>query len=218
MAETEEVVLTEEEQVEKKVREDLEEEYNSRLEVQLKEITQKLTENNQKVVTEAIEKFRKEMAPPSEEDVQKLLSQEYSEYKVEVRIRAGKGEAQTNQTRTFTIQELPQKVEKKIYRKIKEVLVPVAQDLAALSMDLLKGDAATKIVHLMNTFEPVLDVMVGIATICLNPYGEEEGVTEDWVATNLSATRIVKIVTAQVECNKMRDFFSLLFRGSKLMR
>ena len=107
--------------------------------------------------------------------------------------------------------------EKKIYKKVKTILVPFASDLSALSMQLLEGDAAKKIVQLMNTFEPMLDLMIAICTICLNPFGEDEEVTEDWVKVNISATRIVKIVSAQMEANKMRDFFSLLFRNTKLM-
>ena len=63
----------------------------------------------------------------------------------------------------------------------------------------------------------MLDVMIGVCAICLNPFDEDEEITEDWVRKNLSATRIVKIVTAQVEANKMRDFFSLLFRNTKLL-
>ena len=198
-------------ELEKKIREELEVEYNARLESQVKDISDKLQENNQKIMTEAVEKIRKEMAPPSSSDVQKLLEQEYEEFTVEVLGR-------NKQTKVFTIKELPQKVEKKIYKKIRDVLVPFSTELAAISMNLLEGDGAKKIVQIMNTFEPMLEVMLGIATICLNPYGEDPDVTEDWVAENLSSTRIAKVVTAQIEGKRMRDFFSLLFRGSRLMR
>lgn len=211
MAEGVAVAMEEREELEKKIREELEVEYGTRLETQVKEISAKLQENNQKVMAEAVEKIRKEMAPPSSNDVQKLLEQEYEEFTVEVLGRGKK-------TKTFTLRELPQKVEKKIYKKIKDTLVPFSTEIASISMNLLEGDGAKKIVSIMNTFDPVLDVMVGIATICLNPYGEDEEVTEEWVAENLSSTRIVKVVTAQIECNRMRDFFSLLFRGSRLMR
>jgi hypothetical protein len=119
--------------------------------------------------------------------------------------------------KTFTIVELPHSVEKKILKRIKTILVPFASDLSAISMELLEGDAAKKIVQLMNTFEPVLDAMVALCTICLNPFDEEEDIDEAWVATHLSSTRIVKIVTAQLEVNRWRDFFSLLFRSTKSM-
>jgi hypothetical protein len=196
--------------IEVRLRTKLQEEYDSRLTAEIQKISGEMQVANKKLVEEAIERFRKEMAPPSDEDVQKLLSQEYAEFTVEVKPRTG-------EKKTFTIVELPIEVEKKILKKIRTILIPFATELSALSMNLLEGDAAKKIVQLMNTFEPMLDVMIGVCTICLNPYEEEEDITEDWVRTNVGATRMVKIVSAQMEANKMRDFFSLLFRNAKLM-
>lgn len=199
-----------EEDIESRLRIKLQEEYGSRLEVEIQKISGEMQKENKKIVEEAIERFRKEMAPPSEQDIQKLLSQEYMEFSVDVKTREGT-------TRTFTIREVPIDVEKKILKKVKTILVPFASDLSALSMNLLEGDAAKKIVQLMNTFEPMLDVAISVCTICLNPFGEDEEVDEDWVRKNLGATRIVKVISAQMEANKMRDFFSLLFRNTKLM-
>jgi hypothetical protein len=204
----EEMVQTEQGlEVEQKIRTKLEEEYNSRLTSEVSKISKQMTDENQKLLTAAIEKFRKEMVPPSDADIQKLLEQEYAEFHVELKV--GKD------TRTFIIREVPMEVEKKIYKKIKSILVPLASDLAAVTMNLLEGDAAKKVVQLMNTFEPVLDAMTGVCAICLNPYGEEKEINEEWVRKNLGSTRILKIVTAQLEANKMRDFFSLLFRNTK---
>ncbi len=199
-----------EEDIESRLRIKLQEEYGSRLEVEIQKISGEMQKENKKIVEEAIERFRKEMAPPSEQDIQKLLSQEYMEFSVDVKTREGT-------TRTFTIREVPIDVEKKILKKVKTILVPFASDLSALSMNMLEGDAAKKIVQLMNTFEPMLDVSISVCTICLNPFGEDEEVDEDWVRKNLGATRIVKVISAQMEANKMRDFFSLLFRNTKLM-
>jgi len=194
------------------LRETLQKEYDTRLEEQVKEVTQKLTEQNKQMLEETIEKIRKEMAPPSTEDVQKLLEQEYVEFEIDIKVHGKK------ESRKFVIRELPNKIEKKIYKRIKDIMVPFSSELAALSMNMLEGDVAKKIVQIMDTFEPMLDTVVGVCTICLNPFGEEEDVTEDWVRENLSSTRIIKIVTAQMQCNKMRDFFSLLFQGTKLLR
>ncbi|SRR6266566_4198911 len=198
--------------LEKDLREKLQKEYDARLEEQVKEVTQKLTEENQKMVEQAIEGIRKEMAPPSAEDIQKLLEQEYVEFTVEVPDRKKK------QKRQFMLRELPNSVEKKIYKKVKQILIPFSTELAGLSMNLLEGDAAKKLVQMMDAFEPMLDSIVSVCTICLNPFGEEEDVTEMWVQENLSSTRIVKIVTAQLQVNKFRDFLSLLSQGSKLLR
>jgi hypothetical protein len=203
------VVMDQKEELERKIRAELEAEYTSRLEVEINKISARLQQENVKIVTEAIERYKKELAPPTQEDMQKLLTQEYVEFTVELK--------HNGQLRKFVIAELSQKVEKKIYKKIKDVLIPFSSELASMSLNMLEGDAAKKIVQIMNTFEPVLDVMAGIAAISLNPYGEEEDITDEWVRENLSSTRIAKIVMAQIEANKMRDFFSLLFRGSKTL-
>ena len=196
-------------ELEQQIRTKLEAEYDARLQSEVNTISKRMTEENTKVLEAAIERFRKEMAPPSEKDVQKLLEQEYVEYQIDVKASGG--------TKHFTIRELPIAVEKKIYKKIKTILVPFASELGAISMNILEGDAAKKVLQLMNTFEPLLDVMICVCTICLNPYEEDKEVDEEWVRNNLGSTRIVKIVSAQLEANKMRDFFSLLFRNTKLL-
>lgn len=198
--------------LEAKLRAQFEVDYQKRLEDQIAEISKKMSEENQKIVTEAIERFRKEMVPPSEQDIKKLVEQEYMEFDFEVQV-GGKG----SQKKTFTIRELPQSVEKKMFKKVREKLVPFAADLAGISLNLMNGDVAQKLVQVMNTFDPMLEVMTSVCTLCLNPFGDDKEVTEEWVADHLSSTRIVKIVTAQAQCNKLRDFFSLLFQGSKLV-
>lgn len=206
--EKESIAVETQEQEELDLRTKLEKEYESRLQVEVNKISQQMIVENKKVVEAAIERFRKEMAPPSEQDIQKLLEQEYVEFSFE--IHTGK-----DATKHFTIRELPIEVEKKILKKVKTILVPFATELTGISMNLLEGDAAKKIIQLMNTFEPLLDVAVSVCTLSLNPFGEDEEVNEDWVRAHLSSTRIVKIVSAQMEANKMRDFFSLLFRNTK---
>lgn len=199
--------------LEAKLRAQFEIDYQKRLETQIAEISQKMTQENQKIVSEAIERFRKEMVPPGEQDIKKLVEQEYMEVEFEIEAGKKKGGAK----RKFTIRELPQAVEKRMFKKVKDRLVPFASELAGISMNLMDGDVAKKLVQVMNTFEPALDVMTSICTLCLNPFGDEEDIDEEWVANHLSSTRIVKIVTAQAQCQKLRDFTSLLFAGSKLV-
>ena len=196
-------------ELEQKIRAKLEEEYQTRLQTEVTQISQKMIEENKKILETTIERFRKEMIPPSEQDIQKLLEQEYLEFTIDVKTK--------KELKHFTIRELPVEVEKKIYKKVKAILVPFSSELSALSLNILEGDAGKKVVQLMNAFEPMLDVMIGVCTICLNPFEEDDEITEEWVRKNLGSTRIVKIVTAQVEANKMRDFFSLLFRNTKLL-
>ena len=200
-----------------RLRKDLQKEYDSRLENEVLKISHRMQEENKKVIAEALENYRKQMVPPTENDIQKLLDQEYVEFKVKLRVPS-KGGEERYVDKTFTIKELPQKLEKKILKRAKDVMVPFSQDIAALSFKVLEGDASEKLVQLMNTFEPFLDLMCDICAIVLNPYDEEEDIDTEWVKENVSSTRIFKILNAQFEVNKMRDFFSLLFQGSKLLR
>ncbi len=199
-------------EVEKQVREKLEPEYAAKLDKQMQEYGEKLQEQNKKVIDEAINDLRKKMEPPNPEDLQKLLDQEYLSFKIKVASSRDGKEAE----RQFVIRELPQLVEKKFYAKIKDRLVPLASDIAALTLNLLEGDAARKVVAALNSFEPFIDLSAELVAIVLDPY-EEEKITVEWVRANLSTTRIVAILNAQIECNRMRDFFSLLSRSSGLM-
>jgi len=209
MADDSDVTVQTEPELEQQIRTKLEEEYNSRLQEEIQKTSNRLIEENKKLVNETIERLRKEMAPPSEQDLQKLLDQEYLEFTIELPVKGRK--------RKFTLKELPIAVEKKMFRKIKDILVPFSSELAALTVNMLEGDAGKKMVQLMNAFEPVLDVMIALCAICLNPYEEEEDITEEWVREHIGVTRMVKIVTVQLEVNKMRDFFSLLFHSTRSM-
>jgi hypothetical protein len=199
--------------IENRLRTKFQAEYDARLQAEIHKISADMTVKNKQILEEAIERFRKEMAPPEEEDIQKLLEQEYVDFKIEIREGPGK-EAKV---RNFVIAELPIAVEKKIFKKVKDILVPFASEIASMSMNLLEGDAAKKVVQLMNTFEPLLDAMVNVCAVCLNPNGEDEEINEEWVRNHLNSTRIVKIIVAQMEAQHMRDFFSLLFRNTKLL-
>ena len=117
--------------------------------------------------------------------------------------------------RTFVIKELPQAMEKKMFHTIKKTLLPFASDLAAISLNLLEGDAAKKITQLINTFEPILDIMTELCAMSLDPFGVDK-IDAEWVREHLSSNRIATIVTVQAQANRLRDFFALLFQGSKL--
>lgn len=197
--------------LEERLREQLDAEYQKKLQEQVNEIAARMSEENKTMVTEAIEKIKKDMAPPSQEDLQKLLNQEYLTFKLDIPVtNSGKTEK-----RTFVIRELPQAIEKRMFDTIKTTLMPFASELASLSMNLMEGDASKKIVQLINTFEPILNLMTEIAAVCLDPFGTEN-IDANWVKDHLSSNRIAQVVTVQAQCNRLRDFFALLFQGSKL--
>ena len=169
---------------------------------------------NEEALQVVINEFKKEQKPPSEDEIRKLLSQEYLTFDVEVPWESANS---ADRTRKFVIRELPQSVEKKFYRKFKMELIPRASDLGALSFDMLGGDAGKKIVTLLETLDPAFDLMADAVVMVLNPREKETEITRDWVQENLSSYRQWNIIYAQVQINRLRDFFSQLSRGSKGM-
>lgn len=195
-----------------------EELFQKKFQKAVEEIHDKLAAKNDIELKKVIDDFHKSQQPPSKEEVQTLLDQEYLEFRVQVGVKGA------DTKRTFVIHELPQAVEKKFYSRMKEVIVNLASEIESIKMkqaaseegkniiDLSEPDTFKKILSMMNAFGPVLDVVTYAATLSLNPYGEDKEITEDWVRDNLGSTRILMIVKAQAECNRMRDFFSLVSR------
>jgi len=168
-------------------------------------LAEEVRAENKEQIDKALIEFKEKMTPPTPEQLQKLLTQELLEFKIIIKGR-GKDE---KEERHFVIQELPQKIEKKLLRLAKDRLVPIATEISSLTMNLLEGDAAKKLIDLMNAFEPVLDVLCSMAATILNPYGDLEDVDEQWVQDHLTTQRIATIVVAQFECNRLRDFLLL---------
>ena len=191
----------------------IEEKYRKQFIEDSEKFKDELRKQNETAIKQTIAEFKKRMEPPTKEDIKKLLDQEYVEFTIVIPYKSSKEGAKTVK-RTFTIRELPQAIEKKFYSRVKDKLTPLAEEVANLSINLVEGDAARKIVSILDSFEPLLDVMAYAATLALNPYGEDEDITEEWVRETLSSTRIMQIVTAQGEANRMRDFFSLVSRKS----
>lgn len=195
-------------QIAAEIRKDLEAEYTKKL----AEYTVKADEDMKKMVGEAIEQWKQDQAPPTPEDIQKLLTQEYIEFAVKIPYVQEDG---TQREKTFTLRELPQSVEKRFYAKVKKELVPKAQDFAALTFNLLEGDAAQKLVHMLEAFEPGFDLLAEACYLILNPFGKDKDVTLEWVQENISSSRMIAIVKAQMEVNRLRDFFSGGFLSRK---
>lgn len=201
MASATEVLRTKEypEELVTEIRAEFEGKMNSQLDIIKKE--------NQKAIEGAIAEMRKKIEPPKPDELQAILDQEYIEFKVKVHA--------SGDERTFTIRELPQAIERKILKEIKKQAIPLAIELQGVSFTtLLDGDPIKKIADLLNAFDPVLGMFCEMAATILNPFGKDDEVNAEWVQKNLSSQRILAIIAAQFECNKVRDFFSLLSRGT----
>jgi hypothetical protein len=177
---------------------------------------EKMRLENDQALQKVIEEFKASQKPPSEEDVRKLLSQEYLTFEV-VLPWEDETETSTAQTRTFVIRELPQSVEKKFYRQFKEQLIPRASEIGGLAFAEVDGDVAKRLKSILEAIDPAFDLMAEAVTMILNPRGKDKIVTKDWIQDNISSYRQWNIIYAQIQINRLRDFFSQISRGSKGM-
>src|ERR1019366_1147634 len=184
----------------------------------VKEITEfrgRLQIENDVALKEVVAEFKKSQQPPTQAEIKLLLSQEHLPFDVEL---PGESDPSTATTKKFPIRELPQSVEKKFYRKFKEELLPHASDLAALSFNMAaEGDVGKQIITLLETLEPGFDLMADAVVMILNPRGKEKEISREWVQDNIGSYRQWNIINAQIQINRLRDFFSQISRGSKGM-
>jgi hypothetical protein len=200
------------------IRQDIEKEvkelYQAKFAKEISDYRQELNAQNEKAITQAIDEFKKSQQPPTEEEIRTLLSQEYLTFTVKIMMEdkdTGK-----EKEREFVIRELPQKMEKAFYKQFKDRLLPRAQEFGELTFELLGGDVGKKITSLLETFEPTFDLMAEACSMILDPK-KKESIDAQWVQDNLSSYRQWNIIYAQMQVNRLRDFFSQLSRGSKGM-
>lgn len=167
----------------------------------------------QQLVNDRFKQIKKEQKPLTKEQIQTLLDQEYATFDVKLRYP----DDEKTGYKTFTLRELPQSIEKRFYEQGQKLLLEKARELSAASFKLGEGDMLTKITEWMQFFNPVFDIMADACAMCLNPFGTDPQVNKDWVQKNVSSYRILMIVRAQVEINKLRDFFSSLFQNTNLL-
>jgi len=162
-----------------------------------------LQEENQRMIDETIAEIRAKNTPPSKEEIQTLLEQEYAEFVVKVRTAD-----KERKERVFTITELPQALETKFITKLQDKVLPRMKGLLGELKSLLESDIDKQAELLVKFLEPFADAMAEAVSIILNPYDEEKDVTPEWVSANISSSRQWNIIVAQERANKMRDFFS----------
>ena len=200
-------MATKEEQMRQDIRTELETEFLEKFKVDLAEARQELTKNNDKLINATLEDLRKQQTPLGPTEIESLLSQEYASFNLKVKDKEGKA-------LEFTLIELPQAIERQFYSKVKEVLMPRIKDLGSLTFELLEGDIVDKIKTVIETFDPMMDLMADAVVLCLNPYGEKEDIDKDWVVANMSSSRMWSVLQAQIHLNRLRDFFSDAFQST----
>jgi hypothetical protein len=189
-------------------------EYDAKFVRDITSYQQRLKLENDAALKEVIDEFKKSQTPPTQEEIGKLLSQEYLTFDVEI---PWESETLTEKIRKFTIRELPQSVEKKFYKLFKDQIVPRASEIGALSFEMTEGDVGKKIVSLLEIFDPGFDLMADACVMILNPRGKETAINREWVQDNLGSYRQWNIINAQIQINRLRDFFSQISRSSRGM-
>lgn len=149
----------------------------------------------------AVEDFKRSFPPPSDQQIERLLYPELSEFQVEVGGRK------------FTLRELPATVEKKFLRLIEQKLPALLEELSSLE-ERLTEEAERGFARLLGRAAEAMDLVADACVLVLDPLGEQ-GVTPAFVQQFASTARQTRILQAQLLLNGGRDFLSRLFPALK---
>lgn len=199
--------------IRKEVRQELEGDFIKKYE----QAASALRESNRLAIDAALEDLRKNATPPTPSEIETTLNQEYVTFRVSIPIRAS--ETKSAYVREFELVELPIAVEKKFYKIVGDKIKPRLKDLTAFDgSGFFDGDLNEKFGQFQSLFDPSLDLLCDVAALVLNPYDEDKEITSDWVSKHLASWRIWNLVMAQININRVRDFFSVVFRDSSAGR
>ena len=167
----------------------LEARYQARLEQEVA----RLREQSQK----AVEDFKRSFPPPSDEEIERLLYPELSEFSVELGGRR------------FVLRELPALAEKRFLRLIEQKLPALVEEI--LSFDEHLGEhAASGFARMLGRAATAIDLVADACVLVLDADGSA-GLTREFIQQHASTSRQVKILQAQLLLNGARDFLSRLF-------
>lgn len=194
-------------QIEEKCRIDAEQRLLIWKKTELADLQKETDDKVRDLVAEFWEKWKKDQEPPTPEDIQKMLSQEYIEFQLPVMVGTEK--------RIFVVRELPQKVERKFYRQFKDQIKEYGPQIAAFTQANMGSSFEKQVVAFMDTFDNAFDIIADGVVIVLNPFGEEKQIDRDWVQNNIGSHRMWNILQAQIQVNRLRDFFSQLYQAGQ---
>ncbi len=163
--------------------------YQARLEAEVA----RLREQSQKTV----EEFKKSFPPPTEEQIERLLYPELSEFSFEL---GGK---------RFVLRELPALTEKKFLRLVEQKLPALVAEVLRFD-ERLGDDPAKAFTHLLTRADAALDLVSEACALVLDPTGELS-ISREFVQKHASTLRQLRILQAQLLLNAGRDFLSQLF-------
>lgn len=182
---------------------------------ELVEVRKEYEKLMQEGVTKAFDEWKAEQAPPTPEDIQKLLSQEYETFNLPVVYADEDGETKNE---AFVIRELPQAAEKKFYRQFKSRVLDKVSMLAAFDQENMNAKFEDKLKAIIEIVDDGFDVLSEAVAIILNPFGKKSHITTQWVQENISSDRQWRILEAQIHVNRLKDFFSnVSLSGQRMM-
>lgn len=182
-------------------------ELEKKMDVQVQEGTQKL-----------FDKWVKDQAPPTQEHLQKLVSQDYVSFKVVIEaLEPGAPEDAELKRMEFTIREVPEAIEEEFYRVFKQGLLENLPKLNAFNQKTLDMPFDQKIKTMMEAMEGGMEMMSGLTAMVLDPRKRKK-IDGAWVKDNISSHRQWNIIQAQLEANRLRDFFSQVSQSGQTIQ
>ena len=169
--------------------EDVEARYQARLEQEVA----RLREESRR----AVEEFKRSFPPPTDQQIERLLYPELSEFTVELGGRR------------FALRELPALIEKKFLRLVEQRLPALVREILTFD-ERLGDDPGQAFTHLLARAEMAMDLLSEACVLVLDPTGEAE-LTRDFVQQHASTSCQLRILKAQLLLNGGRDFLSRLF-------
>jgi len=183
----------------------------------LADLEQKMDQQVQEGVQKLFDKWQEEQKPPTPEQIEQLVKQKYATFSVELEIEDPEKD-DVFVTRSFTIRELPQTVEEEFYEIFKHQLQEHMGEINALAQKTMGNTVEEKVKAVLELGTGGFKVMAELVKIILNPRGKKTDITTEWVQNNVSSMRMWNIIQAQVEANKLRDFFSKLSQSGQTIQ
>jgi len=145
----------------------------------------------------AVEEFKANFAPPTEDQIEKLLYPELNKLKVELGGR------------NFELCELPALREKEFLAIVEGKLPTLVAEILGFD-ERLDDNAAQAFTKLLFHAGTVLDLVTEACVLVLDP-NRRLGVTMQFIQEHASTARQLRILKAQLLLNGGRDFLSRLF-------
>lgn len=178
---------------------------------ELAEMELKMDDKVRDGLAQFYEQWKTEQQPLTKEQIEQLTSQEYGEFKVKLQTEKEDG---TMEDVIVVLRELPQSVERKFYRQFKNRLQKYGPEIAAFTQANM-GQPFEKVLQaFLDTFDNAFDILADAVSMCIDPK-EKKGWDTKWVQDNISSSRQWNIIKAQMEVNRLRDFFSQLYQAGQ---